>query len=141
MNTEAKAIIGALAATAIALAVVLGVVVAMDDDDDGDMAGGGHMTTGDSYAGMMQSMGDMDSDAMLGHMRQVLGVEAYQRMMDHLRDHRSGGPMTGDSDVDEMMHSMMDGMMQHMPADADNIMPPASDAHHETPAATGTPAN
>ncbi|MEX2246885.1 MAG: hypothetical protein WEC75_09365 [Dehalococcoidia bacterium] len=138
MNTQARMIIGALGALGVALAVTLGAVIAMDDDD-GTMAGRGHMNTDDSYAGMMQSMGDMDSNAMLSHMQEVLGTDGYQRMMDHLNDHRNGGPMTADPNVDQMMHSMMDGMMQHMPADADNIMPPGRDEHHETPATDSTP--
>ena len=132
-------LVGALGVLVVALAVTLGVVIAMDDDDM--MADRGHMNTDDGFAGMMQSMGDMDSDAMLSHMREVLGTDGYQRMIDHLNDHRDGGPMTGDASVDQMMHSMMDGMMQHMPADADNIMPPGRDEHHETPAATRTPEN
>jgi hypothetical protein len=138
MNTQTRMIIGVLGALVVALAVTLGVVIAMDDDD-GAMAGRSHMDADDSYAGMMQSMSDLDSDAMLDYMRDVLGADGYQRMMDHLSDHRTGGPMTGDPDVDQMMHRMMDGMMQHMPADADNIMPPGRDEHHETPAANNTP--
>jgi hypothetical protein len=138
MNTQARVIIGVLGAVAVALAVTLGVVIAMDDDDM--MANRDHMTSGDSYAGMMQAMGDMNSDAMLAHMQDVLGADGYRRMIDHMNEHRAGGPMTGDAGIDEMMHSMMDGMMQHMPADVDNIMPPANDEHHMTPAA-GTPAN
>ena len=132
-------LVGALGALVVALAVTLGVVIAMDDDDM--MADRGHMNTDDSFAGMMQSMGDMDSDAMLSHMREVLGTDGYQRMLNHMADHRDGGPMTGDPDIDRMMHSMMDGMMQHMPPDRNNIMPPGRDEHHETPAATGTPEN
>jgi hypothetical protein len=130
-------IIGVLAALVVALGVTLGVVIAMDDDDT--VAEPGQVDGHDSYAGMMQSMGDMDSDAMLSHMREILGEGGYRRMMEHLHDHRSGGPMTGDPDVDEMMHRMMDGMMQHMPADSDNIMPPGRDEHHGTPAAGSTP--
>jgi hypothetical protein len=131
-------IIGVLGGLVVALAVALGVVIAIDDD--GMMDGRGQMGSEDSYAEMMQSMGDLDSDAMLDHMREVLGADDFQRMMDHLSDHRSGGPMTGDPNFDQMMHRMMDGMMQHMPADADNIMPPGRDEHHETPAADVTPA-
>lgn len=138
MNLQARIIIGALGALVVALAVTLGIVIAVDDDDGG-MAGRGHMNGDDSYAGMMRSMGDMDADAMLRHMRDVLGTDGYGRMMDHLNDHRDGGPMTGDPNIDQMMHSMMDGMMQHMPADANNIMPPGRDEHHETPAATPGP--
>jgi hypothetical protein len=139
MNTQARVIVGVLGAVAVALAVTLGVVIAMDDDDM--MADRGHINGDDSYAGMMQSLGEMDSDAMLIHMQAVLGADGYRRMIAHMNDHRTGGPMTGDATIDRMMHSIMDGMMQHMPADANNIMPPGRDEHHETPAATGTPEN
>ena len=138
MSTQARMIIGVLGALVVAFAVTLGVVIAMDDDA-GTMAGRGYMDGDDGYAGMMQAMGDLDSDAMLSHMREVLVADGFQRMMDHLADHRAGGPMTGDAEVDDMMHRMMDGMMQHMPADSDNIMPPGRDEHHETPAADSTP--
>ena len=137
MNTQAKVIIGVLGAVAVALAVTLGVVIAMDDDDT--LADRGHMNGDDGYVGMMQSMGVMDSNAMLAHMQDVLGADGYRRMIAHVNDHRAGGPMTGDASIDRMMHSMMDGMMQHMPADADNIMPPGRDEHHETPPATPQP--
>lgn len=137
MTTQARMIIGVLGALAVVLAVTLGVAIAIDDDDT--TAGRGHIDGDDSYAGMMQSMGDMDSDAMLDHMREVLGEDGFQRMTLHLSEHRAGGPMTGDSDVDGMMHQMMDGMMQHMPAERDNIMPPRRDQHHETPTPATTP--
>ena len=139
MNTQARMIIGVLGAIVVTLAVSLGVVIAMDDDDD-IVAGRGHMDGDDSYAGMMRSMGDLDSDAMLDHMREVLGTDGFQQMTEHLSDHRSGGPITGDPNVDQMMHQMMDGMMQHMPQDDVDILP-GRDEHHETPgtASTSTP--
>ena len=137
MNAQARMIIGVLGALVVTLAVTLGVVIAMDEDD-GTMSGRAHMDGDDSYAGMMQSIGDLDSDTMLDHMRDVLGADGFQRMKDHLSEHRSGGSMTGDPNVDQMMHRMMDGMMQHMPADGDNIMPPGRDEHHETPGTTST---
>lgn len=133
MNTQAKLIIAVLGALGVALAVTLGVVIATDDDDM--MSGQGHRDGDDHFQGMMGAMGSMDSDDMLEHMRQVLGEDGYQRMLNHMADHRDGGPMTGDTDVDEMMHQMMDGMMQHMPADQNDIMPPGRDEHHETPSA------
>ena len=137
MNTQARIIIGVLGALAVALAVTLGVVIAVDDDDM--MAGQGHIDGDDHFQGMMGAMGSMDSDDMLEHMRQVLGEDGYQRMLNHMADHRDGEQMAGNSDIDEMMHQMMDGMMQHMPADANNIMPPGRDDHHGTPAARRTP--
>jgi hypothetical protein len=59
---------------------------------------------------------------MLGHMREVLGPEGYQRMLDHIAEHRRGGGMHG-LGIDGIMHQMMDGMMQQMPADRNNVMP------------------
>ena len=88
--------------------------------------------------GMMQAMGDMDSDALLTHMHEVLGEDGYERMLEHFRDHRSGGPMTGDAAVDGMMHQMMDGMLQQMPDDSGQMMP-MMPGMTSTPAATGTP--
>jgi hypothetical protein len=54
-------------------------------------------------------------------------------MLDHLRNHQNGGPMTGDPDVDGMMHQMMDGIVRHMPADRDGIVLPGNDERHQTP--------
>jgi putative AlgH/UPF0301 family transcriptional regulator len=73
--------------------------------------------------GMMQAMGNMDSDRMLVAMKEVLGPEAYQRMLDHIAEHRKGGAMAGNAGMDSMMHQMMDDMMQQMPGDRENIMP------------------
>jgi hypothetical protein len=77
---------------------------------------------------------------MLDHMRDVLGEEGYSRMLEHLREHRSGDAMSANPDIDEMMHQMMDGMMQHMPQDDVDVLP-GRDEHHETPgtASTSTP--
>ncbi len=115
MNTQAKFIIGGLAALVVVLCVAL-VAVATNDDD-------GHRTSqGDAYMGMMRSMGDMDSNGMLQNMKTVLGEDGYQRMMAHFRDHMSGN-MAGNAAVDNMMHGMMDGMISRMPADGDGMLP------------------
>lgn len=127
VNQQAKIIIGALVIVVASLAVGLAAVAS----DDGDSMAGMRMDGRDSYAGMMQAMGTMDSDAMLTHMREAIGDEGYRRMLDHWRDHRAGGPMAG-AGVDEMMHQMMDSMMQRMPADRGRILP--------LPTATATPA-
>lgn len=139
MNTQAKIIVGVLVAVVAGLGITVGVMATSDDGRNDSMSS--PMDGDDAYTGMMGAMGDTDSDAMLSHMREILGADGFQRMMDHLSDHRNGGPMTGDPNVDQMMHSMMDGMMQHMPVDGDNVMPPGRDEHHVTPAATGTPTN
>ena len=137
MNTQARILVGALLAAVVALGIVLGVVLATDDEDGSSMPHA--MDQDDSFMGMMVAMGSMDSDAMLQHMRDVLGEGSYQRMLAHFRDHRDGGQMTTDPEVDDMMHQMMDGMMQHMPADNGNIFPPGNDQHHETPEPGMTP--
>lgn len=130
MNRQAQIVIVALIAIIVGLGITVGVLAAGDDDSNSPMSS---MDSDDAYMGMMGAMADMDSDAMLAHMRGVLGEEGYQRMLDHIANHRDGGPMTGSPAIDEMMHSMMDGMMQHMPADGNDVLPPSIDEHHETP--------
>lgn len=120
MDRRARAIIAVLSAVIVALAVALFFVAANAGDDDG-MADHGAM--GNSYMGMMQAMGNMDSDAMLGHMHEVLGQDGYQRMLQHFQDHRNGRSTSGGSAVDAMMHQMMDGMMQQMPDNPGRQMP------------------
>lgn len=140
MTAQTKIIVGGLLAAVVALGAVLGVVLATDDGN-GDGSSMPHaMDQDDSFMGMMAAMGNLDSDAMLTHMRDVLGEDGYERMLDHFRDHRDRGRMAGDAQVDDMMHQMMDGMMQHMPADGDGILPPGNDEHHETPGPRMTPA-
>jgi hypothetical protein len=132
MNRFTTIVIGALVVATAGLAVALAVVLASDDDDgSARMTGMMDGASDDHFAGLMQAMGQMNSDEMLDHTRQVLGDDGYERMLAHFADHRDGGMMTGSSAVDEMMHSMMDGMMQHMPADGGGLMPPGSDEHHE----------
>jgi hypothetical protein len=55
-------------------------------------------------------------------------------MLDHWRNHGAGGPMTGNPAVDEMMHQMMDSLMQRMPADRDRVLPLPADSPTATPA-------
>jgi hypothetical protein len=140
MNTQAKVLIGILVAALIGLGAALGVVLATGDSE-GDDVSHGMMNGNDGFAGMMGAMSSGDSDAMLGHMRDVLGAEGYQRMVDHFRDHRNGGPMTGDPEIDDMMHRMMDGMMQRMPMDAGGMMPGAGDTRQQTPTLSGQDAH
>jgi len=117
MNRQAKIIITGLSALTIVLVIGLAVSLAMDDDEMHTDANGNH------FMGMMQSMGNMDSDAMLDHMQEVLGEDGYQRMLSHMREHRNGAAMPSGSSIDDMMHRMMDGMMQQMPADSSGNMP------------------
>jgi hypothetical protein len=113
-------VIGGLCVAVVVLSVALTVVVLRDDAGTAATA---PMPMGGGYMGMMQAMGGMDSDAMLGHMRDVLGDEDYARMLAHLEEHRRGGPMTRHPEVDEMMHRMFDGMLELMPVDRGGIMP------------------
>lgn len=115
MNNQAKIVIGAMAALAAILAV--GLAVSLASDDGMGMGGGMSMSDANHSMGMMQAMGDMDSDAVLEHMRQVLGEDGYQRMLAHMQDHRNGGEMPSGASIDDMMHRMMDGMMQQLPGD------------------------
>ena len=133
MNTQAKIIIGMLVAVAAGLGIAVGVMAAGNDDhSDGRM--GNHMDGNDNgYQGMMGAMGSMDSDDMLRHMRDVLGEDGYQRMLAHMADHGNGTPMSGTSAIDQMMHTMMDGMMGQMPMDRGNMMPGSSPDAAKTP--------
>ena len=140
MNNQAKIVVGALVAAVVGLGIAVGVMAAGDNHDS--VAMGSHMGGNDNgYQGMMGAMGSMDHDDMLKHMREVLGEDGYQRMLAHLADHRNGTPMTGNTGVDEMMHTMMDGMMGRMPVGGGTVLPPGNDQHHDTPlpAVTQTP--
>lgn len=128
MITPTRTIIGVLSAAVIGLGIALSVALAA-----GDGGSDGHvMDDEQGFAGMMSAMVDMDSDAMLAHMKEVLGEDGFNRMRDHFQ---GGTPMADMTEMDEMMHKMMDGMMAEMPADSNDILPP-SDEHHETPTAT-----
>ena len=126
MASNTRIVIGALVVAVIGLGVVLGLVMAMDDD----MSNSSMMGAGSGYAGMMQAMGGMNSDAMLARMREVLGEDGYARMQEHMQQHQSGQGMMGDPSLDGMMHQMMDGMMSQMGLTG-SISP--------TTTATGTP--
>ncbi len=134
MITPTRVLIGILAVAVVGLAIALGVALATDDDGPSDDM----MNQGQGFAGMMSAMGSVDSDAMLDHMKEVLGEDGFNRMLQHLQDHRAGASMSGMTEVDQMMHTMMDGMMAEMPADSNNIMP-LGDPHHRTPTTTSTP--
>ena len=138
MKTRTTIAIGGLLAVVVGLGVALGVVLATDDANDaGSVAH--RMAAGDGSLGMMVAMGDMDTDGFVDHMRDVLGEDGFGRMLDHLREHQDGGLMTGGQAADDMMHRMMDGVMEHMPADKGGVMPSDPDTHHETPAPRATP--
>ena len=78
MNTQAKVVIGALAAVVAALTVTLGIVLASGD-------GGGDSnsarTTGGPGYGMM---GDSNWAEMQDYMRDAMGDDAYQGMLNHI---------------------------------------------------------
>ena len=118
MTTLAKLVIGGLVAAVAILSVALGVALIDGHDDDHYMGSGN-----DSYMGMMQAMGRMDSEQMLSMMRSILGEEGYQRMVQHMAEHRNGVQATYDNSPGGMMHQMMDGMLQRMPDDSRHSMP------------------
>ena len=55
-----------------------------------------------------------------------------------MAEHRAGGMMGTDPQIDGMMHQMMDGMMQQMPDDANNRMPTRGRSRGQSPAAQAT---
>ena len=120
MTTQAKVIIAGFAALAVALAIALGVALATGDGNDAaPLIGRG----GDNYMGMMQAFGRMDTDEMLTMMRGVLSSEDYEEMLEHFAEHRGGTDMPYDMGIDGMMHRMMDGFFERMPADENDVMP------------------
>ena len=122
MNRKAKAIVVTLVAALLGLSATVAVLAA--SGDEGNM--NGRM---DGNQGMMGTMESMDSDAMMVYMRDVLGEEAYQRMLDHCADAQNGTMMPDDPGAGQMMGSMMDGTMQ----DGGGITSPGSPHHHELP--------
>jgi hypothetical protein len=60
---------------------------------------------------------------MLGMMQGILGPEGYEEMMKHFEEHSSGTQMPYGSGVEGMMHQMMDGFFERMPANEDGMMP------------------
>jgi hypothetical protein len=91
MNRQVKVIIAALAAAVVVLSIALGVALA----GDGNNSIARMMSDGDGYSGMMGAFVRMDCDEMLERMREVLGPEDYQRMLDHIAEHRHGGDTAG----------------------------------------------
>ena len=118
MTQRTPWIVAGLAVVIAVLVVSVTAFVAMNGDDDDHMG-----RIDNDYMGMMGAMGRMDSDDMLERMRSILGEQDYQQMLAHMAAHRAGGAMRDDAGIDGMMHRMMDGMMQQMPADSDHIMP------------------
>ena len=110
------------------LAVVVLTVALVGVMRDSGMPGGAERNMGNRNAslGMMQAMGDMDSDTMLVRMREILGEDGNQRMLTHMQAHRSGMNAGASPEIDGMMHQLMDGMMQQMPDDDGHRMPHAS---------------
>lgn len=137
MTNLARGWIVGLLLAVIALCVALAVALA-NSGDDGSRASN-RSGDRDAYVGMMGAMGAMDSDAMLGHMRAVLGDDAYARMLDHLDAHKQGATMVPDSDVDQMMHAMMDGMMEHLQSNGGGMMGSGGNRHHVTPSPAASP--
>ena len=103
-----KLIIGGLAAAVVALAIGLVVVMASDKNDDSssywNQSGSG------PYYGMMSAMGNGNWDQVQAYMRQVLGDEGYQEMLDHMRNDGCDWS-SGDPNIDDFMHDMMYGAL------------------------------
>ena len=118
MTTQVKVMISGLIAAVAILSVALGVALMNGRDDDDHMG-----RSNDGYMGMMQAMGRMDSEQMLSMMRSVLGEDGYQRMVQHMAEHRNGMQSMYDNTPGGMMHQMMDGMMQRLPDDRTHSMP------------------
>jgi hypothetical protein len=117
MAKGTQAALGVLGVAVVALAIGLIVSLAWDHDP-------GRMNAGSNdYMGMMDAMGRMDSDDMLERMQSILGTEGYDAMLAHMAEHRSGTAMAPGAGMDGMMHTMMEGMMDQMPADSDGRMP------------------
>lgn len=122
MTSQAKLVVATMGIGFVVLTIALFVSMASGD--------GHHNDQGDGYMDMMGAMGDMDSADMLAHMREVMGDEAFAKMEQHMTDHRLM-PMTGNEDMDAMMHQMMDGMMDHMKGGETGSSGPHGD-HHPT---------
>ena len=118
MNLKARIVIAVLGSLVVVLGLALAVVLSTDAED-GDVFS---HPMGDSYQGMMAAIGYRDSDQMLERMKEILGPDAYETMLQHMAAHRAGATAS-DATIDSMMHQMMDGMFQRMPADRHNLMP------------------
>ena len=116
MTTGSQAAIAVLVVAVVVLTASLVMALVWNGPD--------HMNArNNDYMVMMDAMGRMDSDEMLGRMEDILGPERYQAMVKHMAEHRQGTAATPGSGIDGMMHTMMDGMMNQMPADRNNMMP------------------
>lgn len=118
MTSQAKAIIGVLAAGVAILAVALGIAVAS--------GGGMHSDDGNAYFGMADAMHDGDTSDMMSHMQQVMSDGDYAAMATHMETHQMGSPMIDDPAMDGMIHRMMDGMMGNMMNGHDSETPRSS---------------
>lgn len=91
MNTQAKVGIGVLVAGVAALSVTLGVVLASDG--------------GSSNSGNYGMMGNSSWAGMQDYMRDTMGDDAYEGMLNHMRQQGSSG-RSG-----TQMHEYMRGVM------------------------------
>ena len=121
MTTKTNILLWGLAAAVIALTISL--VVSLYDGHDNDHMNASVYRGNDSYMGMMQAMGSMDSDQMLSMMRSILGEDDYSEMLQHMADHRNGMDSVYEDSTSGMMHRLMVGMMQRMPDDRGHNMP------------------
>lgn len=121
MNTTTRGLIGVLAIGVIALGIGFGVAKATDSNGSSQTlaptpsASSNYWSSGngDPYYGMMGAMGQGNWQAMQGYMRQILGDQGYQQMLDHMRADGCDWSY-GNGNTDAYWHDMMYGMMYRM---------------------------
>ena len=114
MNRAQKFLVGAAVPAVLAVGVVAGVSFAQMP---GKYHHGG--TAEAMPMGQMMDPAAMQDHMMQDHMKNVLGDDAYQRMLDAMGDHAAGMPMDM-SDMDGMM-AAMEGFLG-----LDGVMPPGA---------------
>jgi hypothetical protein len=122
MSSTTKIAAVALGGFIIGALLVAGVAMAAGGDHDSDSSMG-TMNSNDQFVGVMRAMGSMDYGQMQERMREVLGDDAYARMLDHMDNNHQPMPMSGTASIDQMMHYMMDGMLGAMHGSAGTATP------------------
>jgi hypothetical protein len=123
MSTTTKIAAVGLGGFIVGALLMAGVALAAGGGHDSDSSVG-MMGVNDHYTGMISAMASMDYGQMQERMREILGDDAYARMLDHMDNHHQEMPMSSTISIDQMMHDMMDGMIGTM---------------HQSASATATP--
>lgn len=113
MSTTTKIAAVGLGGIIVGALLMASVALAAGGENNGDSKMG-RMGNNQQFMGMMSSLGSMDYGEMQDHIREVLGDDAYARMLDHMDDNHQAMPMSGTASIDQMMHYMMDGMLDAM---------------------------